>query len=158
MRPSLRPRLCSLRLLCCPYVCCWRRLSRWPVKPSPAQKMYMQMIYRLPGIIAAIYNGAIALFRDAFRSGNFGGYFQELAQHFRGGILDSGDMFFGYDQYMSRSLRVIVMESENIIILVNFPPRPLTFNNFAKYTIRHGVIIYRAGYKGQATLLNHPAG
>jgi len=79
------------------------------------------MEYGLPGAGSDVEDGAVALL-DVASTGDFGGGEMAAADEFgvRGfGFLQSGEMFFGDDEDVSRGLRADVFEGEDMLVFVD---------------------------------------
>jgi hypothetical protein len=94
----------------------------------------------LAAVTITVDHESKAILGNAF----FGGYFLGGQHHFTDklglpglDIVDCGYFFFGYDQYVHRSLWTDISEGNNFIVFVDDVGRYLVPNDLAEYCFCH---------------------
>jgi hypothetical protein len=102
--------------------------------------MDVEMIHRLAPLAFAVHHKAGPLFTAAQFHGQFPGPEKQSAHEgnviFQG-IHDAGDMPFGNEKKMNRSLRRDVVESQHLVVFVDLPAGNFSGDYFAEYTFAH---------------------
>jgi hypothetical protein len=100
-------------------------------------KVEVQVTYGLSSFFAAVVDNTEAFVQIVF-FGDLGGYFKNMSHNaavFGGDFCRRSNMLFGNDQHMKRSLRVNILESQNLFIFIDFVRRDFPCGDFAKQTI-----------------------
>ena len=83
--------------------------------------MEMKMLYALASILTAICNNAVSVLKSR-RGGNLWNslkYLCHVYTVFRIDSIGTADMCFGHNENMNGCLRINVVESVNVLILIN---------------------------------------
>ena len=113
--------------------------SQFVVELSAAENVEMEMVYGLASVGTAVGNNAVAV-TDSCAGGDQRNIFEDISD-LRAGIfrdiLDGVHMHFRNDENVNGGLRIQILESEDLVIFVNFGRRDETCGNFTKNTIFH---------------------
>jgi len=105
--------------------------------------MQMEMEDCLAAMTAIIYYQPVTVLIESLFFGCLPGSKNKMAQQFAVfglHVLNSGQVFFWYNQEMNRGLRMDVMENHQLIVFMNDPGWTFPGNNSTKNTIHHSII------------------
>ena len=115
------------------------RSSQFIVELSAAENVEMEVMYGLASIGATVGNNAVAV-TDSCAGGDQRNIFEDISDlrtGFLGDILDGIHVHFRNNENVNGGLRIQILESEDLVIFVNFGRRDETCGNFTKNTIFH---------------------
>lgn len=108
---------------------------------AAAQKMEMDVIDDLAGVLPSVQNEPIATSANRRELSQLGARLKHLGYYWevlRGAVRDAWDVLPRDDEYMRWGLRIYIMESYNILVAVNDASLHFGLSYLAENTVSHG--------------------